>query len=236
MARSRLKRIKSKRAGTQAIVYIVLSGLILVAMVTWGIPAAARLAGLMITSDNGVGGVAELSPTPPILSDVPEATNSAHVDVSGFAQPGVEVALVVNGSEHKKILTDDAGVFHFDAIPVQEGENTVHAYAISSRGKESDLSKAYTILVDNEAPEIELDSPKDADVYRGESQRIANFVGKVTEEGTKVYIGDRVVIVQTDGTFSLPYQMIEGDQEVKVRVVDSAGNENEVIIKIRWEP
>lgn len=236
MERSRLTRVKSKKATQQAIIYIVISLAIMVAMIVWGVPMAARLSGMFIGSDNGTAGIEELKPTPPIFSDIPESTSSARVDLSGFAQPGVEVALIVNGREYKKILSDDSGTFTFPDVAVSEGDNSVYAYAVTSRGTESEQSRQYTITVDNAKPEITLTSPNDGQVYRGGNERLANFAGSVNEEGTKVYIGDRMAIVQADGTFTLTYQMQEGDQEVKVRALDRAGNEAEKIVKIRWEP
>lgn len=236
MQRSRLTRVKSKRATKQAVLYIIISLGIIVGMITWGVPAAARLAGLLITQDTGIDSTSELRPTPPVFSDIPEATNSAEISVSGFAQPGVEIALHVNGSEYKKILSDDSGIFDFDKVPVTEGDNTVYAYSITPRGQESEQSRSYTITVDKKPPELTLSAPEDGHVYRGTTERIATFQGTVSEEGSHVTIGDRVAIVQTDGSFSLQYQMIEGDQEVSVKATDEAGNEQEQKIKIRWEP
>jgi len=58
----------------------------------------------------------------------------------------------------------------------------------------------------------------------------------VSEEGSKVYIGERMVIVSSERKFSLPYQLIEGDQDIKIKAVDKAGNEYDSSIKLRWEP
>jgi len=236
MARSRLNRVRRKRETRRAVVYIVLAILIILAMITWGVPTMARLAGLLITQDTGITGIEELSPTPPVLSDVPEATSSARVTVGGFAQPGVEVVLVMDGSEYDRVLTDDAGVFEFDEVEIAEGENKVQAYSVSMRGKESDSSKSYSIRVDRTAPELTLSSPEDGEVYRGQSQRIASFQGLVDEDGVHVYVGERVAIVSTDNSFELSYQLQEGDQEVTVRAVDKAGNESTKSVKLRWEP
>jgi hypothetical protein len=234
--RSRLSRVKKKRESRRAVVYIVIAIAIILAMITWGVPLMARLAGLLITEDTGVGGVTELRPTPPVFSDIPESTSEDVVTVGGFAQPGVEVALYLDGIEYEKKLTDDAGVFEFDSIQLSEGENWVYAVSISSRGQESEQSKRYTILVDRTAPELTLSSPGDGEVFRGQGQRITIFQGIVEEDGVKVYVGERMAIVSTDGTFELAYQLIEGDQDVIVKAIDKAGNETEKTLKLRWEP
>lgn len=236
MARSRMTRIKSRRATIQALIYIFISVLIIIGMIAWGVPAVARLAGLLITEDTGIGGINELKPTPPIFSDIPEATNSNLVDLSGFAQPGVEVTLYVNGAEYKNILSDDAGVFEFKKVPLVEGDNNVYAFATTNRGTDSEQSKAYTIKVDKEGPEMTLSSPQDGEVYRGETQRIVEFQGIVAEDGSRVTIGDRVAIVQTDGSFKLQYQLAEGDQTIEIKAVDHAENETVKSVTLRFEP
>ena len=81
-----------------------------------------------------------------------------------------------------------------------------------------------------------IESPKDGEIFRGQTQRIANFSGTVSEEGSKIYIGERMAIVQADGKFSVAYQLVEGDQEIQIRAIDKAGNENVSLIKLRWEP
>lgn len=231
-----MNRIRGRKDTATGVVYLFVAVIIIVVMITWGVPWMARIAGLLITDDNGTGGVEELSPTPPIFSDIPEATNSATVEVSGFAQPGIDVVLYVNGAEYKKDLTDDAGVFDFSDVTLQPGDNTIYAYAVTPKNSESEQSKQYNISYDNEKPQVELSSPSEGQVFRGQTQRIANFQGKVNEEGTRVIIGERIAIVQSDGTFTLPYQLVDGDQEITVRATDRAGNVGEMIVKLRWEP
>ncbi|MFZ2976177.1 MAG: hypothetical protein WA055_06150, partial [Candidatus Moraniibacteriota bacterium] len=78
--------------------------------------------------------------------------------------------------------------------------------------------------------------PKEGEVFRGQSQRITTFNGSVSEQGSKVYIGERMAIISADQKFSLTYQLVEGDQELQIKAVDKAGNENLSSIKLRWEP
>lgn len=195
----------------------------------------ARMAGLLITEDTGAGGMSELRPTPPIFSDIPEATKEDEITLSGFAQPGVEVALYVNGAEYKKLLTDDAGVFTFDNVALITGDNRIYAYALASGNNESEQSREYIIVQDVEPPEITLSSPADGETFRTQSARIATFQGMVNEEGVRVTVGDRVAIVSSDGAFSVPYQLADGDQEISVKVIDRAGNETEKKVHLRWE-
>lgn len=90
--------------------------------------------------------------------------------------------------------------------------------------------------MDSTRPTVSIDTPKEGEVFRGQGQRITSFTGAVSELGSKLYIGERMVIVQSDGKFTLPYQLIEGDQEIIIKVIDKAGNEGNSSIKLRWEP
>lgn len=233
---SRLERIRSKRAGKQGVRFLVLAIILVVITIFWGLPALARLAGNLISTDSTQVTKYELKPTPPIISDIPEATHSATVAINGYAQPGIDVVMYLNGAEIGRKLTSESGTFSFQNVPISSGDNSVYAYTATPQGLMSEKSKEYTITLDNEKPTVTLDSPKDGEVMRGTSQRIATFVGGVNEEGAKVYIGERMAILTSEGKFNLPYQLIEGDQEVVVKAVDAAGNESVTTIKLRWEP
>lgn len=233
---SRLERIKRKRAGRQGAWYLIIATILVIATIFWGLPALAKLAGGLIATDDSARREYELKPTPPIISDIPEATHSATVAINGFAQPGIDVVLYLNGAEIGRKLTSESGTFAFVNVPIADGDNTVYAYTSTVRGLTSEKSKEYTIILDDDAPTVTIDSPADGTVMRGTSQRIVTFAGGVNEEGSRVYVGERMVILSSDGRFSLPYQLIEGDQDVQVKAVDRAGNETVSSIKLRWEP
>lgn len=215
---------------------LVVAAVIGVVMLFWGLPTLAKLAGGLITTDKTDSTSYELKPTPPIISDIPEATHSATVAINGFAQPGIEVVLYLNGAEVGQKLTSESGTFAFMNVPIDSGDNLVYAYTSTEHGLRSEKSKEYTITLDDTAPTITLDSPKDGDIRRGTSQRIVNFVGGVNEENSKVYVGERMAILTSEGKFDLPYQLVEGDQDIVVKAIDRAGNESEMSVKVRWEP
>lgn len=233
---SRLERIRSRRAGKQGVWFLITAIILVLVTIFWGLPALARLAGNLISTDSTQPTKYELKPTPPIISDIPEATHSATVAINGYAQPGIDVVMYLNGAEIGRKLTSESGTFSFQNVPISNGTNSVYAYTSTAQGMMSEKSKEYVITMDNEKPTVTIDSPKDGDVMRGTSQRIATFTGGVNEEGTKVYIGERMAILTSEGKFNLPYQLVEGDQEVAVKAIDPAGNESVTTIKLRWEP
>lgn len=236
MNNSRLERVRSRKAGKQGLTYLIVAVVLIIVMVIWGLPALATLTGLLIKTDNSPAFNDEQRPTPPIFSDIPEATYSAQVKIAGFAQPGLEVILFINGAEFERKLVSESGTFNFERVKLTEGSNEAYAYTATQRDLRSEQSKSYMIAVDTTKPSVTIDSPKDGDVFRGQTQRIANFSGSVNELGSKLYIGERMVILQSDGKFTLAYQLVEGDQDIPVKAIDKAGNEYTSSIKLRWEP
>lgn len=236
MNNSRLERVRNRKAGKQGLIYLVIAVLLIIATIAWGLPLIARITELLVKNDNVPLIVAEQRPTPPIFSDIPEATFSAQVKIAGFAQPGLDVILYINGAEFDHKLVAESGTFTFDSVKLSEGENTAYAYTATPHDLRSEQSKNYVIVLDTTAPAVTIDSPRDKEVFRGQSQRIVNIVGSVNELGSKVFIGERMPIVQADGKFSLAYQLIEGDQDIQIKVIDKAGNTGESAIKFRWEP
>jgi bacillopeptidase F len=236
MINSRLERVRSRKAGKQGVIYLVLAAILIVATIFWGLPAIAKITGLLIKTDKNPLVVDEQRPTPPIFSDIPEATYSGQVRIAGFAQPGLDVILFMNGSEYDRKLVSESGTFNFEKVVLTEGDNTSYAYTSTQKDLRSEQSKTYVIVLDSTKPTVTLDSPKEGEVFRGQGQRITSFSGNVSELGSKVFIGERMVIVSSDGKFTLPYQLVEGDQEIQIRAMDKAGNENQSSIKLRWEP
>lgn len=236
MNNSRLDRVRSRKAGKQGVTYLFLAGVIILVTLIWGLPAVARLTGYLMSDDANTIEINEQRPTPPIFSDIPDATYSAKVRIAGYAQPGLDVILFINGAEVTRKLVSESGTFSFENVPLTEGDNAAYGYSATPKDLRSEQSKTYTISQDSTKPTVTIDSPRDGEVFRGQGQRITTFTGGVNELGSKVYIGERMVIVGSDGKFSLQHQLVEGDQELQIRAIDKAGNEGLSSIKLRWEP
>ena len=237
MTRSRLMSVREKRELKQAIILIIATIVLLVAFIFWGLPAIAGFVGNnLIKSDGKTTDSLALSPTAPILTDIPEATNSASIDVNGTALAGGEVSLFVNGVESSKIAVPDSGEFVIPNVKMPEGSNKIYAICYSSATKlTSDNSREHVVLIDLAKPKLEVKSPASDSVFHGERERLVNILGSYDEDGTRVYVGDRMAIGNADNTFNVSYQLVEGDQEIKIVARDKAGNETEQILKLRWE-
>ncbi|MEI6690467.1 MAG: hypothetical protein WCL07_01835 [bacterium] len=238
MARSRLTSVKEKREFRQAIVLIIFTLSLLIGFIFWGLPEVAKLAGNTFIKNDGTKGTQslEMRPTSPILSDLPTATNSATIALSGFAQPGVEVALYINSQENDRITVTDSGSFVFPDVSLSDGENNIYAFASNPANKlESDQSRAHMLTVDTTKPTLTVSSPSTGSVFRTEKERVVTISGSVNEDGTRVDISDRMAIVSPENTFAMSYQLVEGDQDILIKATDKAGNVSEETLKLRWE-
>jgi hypothetical protein len=176
------------------------------------------------------------SPYAPALKNVEAELIVAPIAPCTIFPEGKPGTLVINGAEYGRKLVSESGTFVFDEVNLSEGDNDAYAYTATLHDLQSEKSKNYVIVLDTTKPTVNIEGPKDGEVFRGQSQRITNFVGSVTEPGSKLYIGERLIILTTEGKFSTPYQLVEGDQDIQIKIIDKAGNENLSSIKLRWEP
>ena len=236
MASTRLSRVRSKRETRQGIFYLILAIAAGLAMIVWGLPALSQLSGMFMNPNTPTAQNYTIKPTPPIFTDVPTATNSATVSLSGFSQPGVTIELYVNGAKVNQVLTSDSSTFTFPSITLSSGDNEIYAYASSLHGVLSDQSQSYTISFDTTKPQVTITSPHDGDTMTGQSQQLVTFQGSVDKAGAKVYIGDHMVILNPDNTFSFQYQLTQGSQQIAIKAIDGAGNESDSTIGLTWNP
>jgi len=67
------------------------------------------------------------------------------------------------------------------------------------------------------------------------SDLVSGSEGKV-EENAKVQINDRVVVVESDGTFSFVTTLSEGQNNFTVKAEDEARNKVEKNLKVTYAP
>ncbi len=169
---------------------------------------------------------------PPILDPVKDATNSAQINISGFALPNQLIRLFVNGKYINKTTVNDNKTFIFRNVVLEEGDNDIKVKSIISN-KESAYSQNTHIIFRNKAPNLEITSPKD-------NQSISNGDGQVKVEGNtdpsvRVTVNDYWAIVETDGSFLYLLRLQKGDNGIKVVATDDAGNKTEKQIKVKLE-
>ncbi len=234
---SRLEKAKRKREIRQAILYLSLAIALVTILFIWGIPFLAKLAGLMIKDKDTpqLTNQQTLPLTAPILNNIPEATNSAELEIKGTAESGVEVEIYLNNLKTEKLLTDKNGEFA-TKIQLQDGENWL--YAVAKKGNQiGPKSTNYRILMDKTVPEITILEPsQDKTEFNGAEEQTITISGETNKEIDSAKIGDRIAIIEDGKKFKADYILKQGDNEIEIVVRDRAGNEAKTKLKLKWNP
>ena len=235
---SRLSRKEGKRYIRQSALLTVLTILLLIALLFWGIPSLIKLAiflGDLRSSTQTITGEDVLPPPPPVMQPVAEATNSAVVEISGFAEEGSSVVLSLNGSDAYETLVDSDGEFLFDSVKLNQGDNEIVATSTDTAGNKSKASSTTTIELDQTLPTLTIDAPADGQTFFGQMQKVVRVSGKI-DPGSTVLVNNSFVILSQEGAFSHLVQLNEGENIIAIIAQDRAGNRAEKEIKVSFTP
>lgn len=158
------------------------------------------------------------------------ATFSAQLAIRGVGTPGMKTVLLVNGTSGPEVTAAAEDGSFTTSIDLTEGENTVTAYTIDEKGNESKTGHQYTIVMDTAIPFLEISDPQEGQQF--ESKQSTITVNGKTEPNTKVYLNERFFLPRSDGSFSTTFSINTGENILKIRAVDQAGNQVEVERKV----
>jgi bacillopeptidase F len=165
----------------------------------------------------------------PMLNAPVVATNSAQLQISGFAQTGSTVVLLHNAEEAGSASVLDDGAFILP-VTLDDGDNTLAVLSRDESGAESNVSQEFLVLFDSDAPKIIVDEPQPEKHFDRKS-RVITLRG-LTDPGASVYINDRLVIAGQDGTFVTSVSLQDNKNDIRVVAVDTAGNRSEQVIPV----
>jgi hypothetical protein len=231
--RSRLIR-KSQDQITKKTVFLgFLTILSLILVLVFGLPLLVKFSVFLGEGKKDLGQTEEkiLAPLAPRLVIAYEATNSATININGFAEPKVMVELFRNGlSVGKNEVTED-GDFVFKNIILGEGDNSFNAVASTTEAGSGDDSKTIIVLYDKNPPGLELTNPSEESL----SVDSADFdiIGK-TDKGSSISINNRIALVDDDGNFKLKWQLNMGKNDLEITSTDLAGNQTKKKISITY--
>ena len=235
---SRMQRLEEKRNVKRA-VWFTLGTLVLVAgLATLGFNLLARLFVFWGSIRSPSGTTSEktdyIPPSPPQIVVPFESTNSATFYIKGIAEPGATVYLSQNDSEVKSLKVPDEGIFEFEKITLTEGANLFTSVAVDDAGNRSQVSGKVAVNFSTKVPTLEISSPNDRQTYTGKEVKVT-VKGK-TDPGNHVVVNDRVVIVGSDGSFSLQLGLSSGENPLIVVATNSAGNQTKKELIVTFNP
>lgn len=224
--RLRINRLaKKEEAATVKRIFTLsaISVLLALFMFTLGIPLLGKFADfleLILGSQNQQQSQDGKNISPPNLDPIPAATNSASIDIKGFASEGNFVELYINNNPVAKVDIS-AGNFSFEDIALQNDENAISAKTLSDSGGVSEFSKTLNIKLDTQAPILTVDTPLENQVFSGNNR--IKVSGK-TDQDSQVYANGFLANINFEGQFEILIPVAEGDSQVEIRAIDEAGN------------
>jgi bacillopeptidase F len=197
------------------------------------IPGLIRFVGAALDGNINTDLADTIPPQKPVLAAPPDATPSAKVLIKGYTEAKAAVYVVANGEKTGEVIANDTGDFEID-VALTAGENTITAYAKDQAGNESELGKQYMIIMDNEVPKLELKDLADGQSFQTRQNQLLTVSG-TTEPKARVYLNDRLVFAKADGSFTTKHQLNEGENILKFRILDQAGNQFEKELKVQFK-
>ncbi len=239
---SRRSTIEERKNRRKTVLYLVLTGVALVLLVFLGIPAIARFSGYITDigkSDDPVQISDTTPPAPPRLDEIPDATNNREVIIKGSSEPGATVVIVLDGISEEVLVNDD-GEFSYTMVLVG-GENEVYAFTKDIAGNESTDTQTYTIVFDQNPPDLTINSPSDGSAFYGSKQRQVVIEGETNPEsnvtiakGGNEDSSGRYVAVDEEGKFTFATTLSEGENVFVIKSEDAAGNSTETTLTFQY--
>ena len=118
------------------------------------------------------GGTSDTYVAPPSLNPLVPATNSAQINVSGYASAGQTVKLYVNGSFADQAQAKSDGSFAFSDVTLAKGTNSIKAKAASGTNAESNFSNLVTISYLSQNPTLTIDQPQDGQHFSHDANNV----------------------------------------------------------------
>lgn len=226
-AYSRLRKTEERKNLRSALVFTVLTIASILGIIFFGLPLVAKYAIFFSGFKKNKEPQSKFDitpPPPPRIDSIPEATNINKIEISGSSEAGTTVLLVLNGKK-EEFLTNKEGRFTFSYI-LKEGVNTISASAKDLNGNESLKSEDILITFDNSSPNLEIESPKDGEIFYGSRNSQIVIKGK-SEKTAAVFVNEKFASVDDEGNFSFSTSLSEGENTFTIRAEDKAQNKTE---------
>ncbi len=232
----RSTRRLARKSRRNFIITLLIIGILIYATIQWILPSFI----------NGIGFISDIikpskkiitqndtSLAPPVLNIPYEATNTAQINIGGFATPNSKVKLYLDDEAKYAAEVSSDGSFIIENVSLLLGTNNIYGKTTDEREKESLPSKIIRVLYDNEKPPLAINEPEDGKKVQGE--RKLRISGK-TEPDARVFINNSQAIIDKDGNFSVEQLLNDGDNNFNIRTEDLAGNSSEVVRSVSFTP
>lgn len=155
-------------------------------------------------------------------------TTEAKAEVEGTVEQDGTVT-IVQGTE--EFTVESANGKFAKELNLQYGENRIAA-KVAVNGETSELSKTHNIILDNIAPKLTVDAGETLTV----EEAVYELTGAVEDDYLDTVLVDGKEVSVMDGKFNQRVELEPGENVIKVKAIDKAGNETEKTITIVYNP
>jgi hypothetical protein len=233
---SRLRRFEEKRLRNRLMLALIGTITIIVLVVIFGFKFFVNFTvflGQMENKDPYSSPTPIALVIPPYLDPLPIATPSGKLLITGRGQANATVVLYINDTESKSVSIGKDGTFLISSLSLAEGNYAIKAKTKDQTGKQSDFSNEVHTQIKRHPPILEITKPTDNITINNEDN-IITIEGK-TEENTDIRINERFVVVKPDGSFSYPFPLQNGENNLEIKAIDQAGNTTIVHRKVTYQ-
>ena len=229
----RLARREEEATVKRILIISVISIFIVIAIFTAGPGFLGKFADIVDTifknrTSTGQNSVSALST--PTLNEIPQATNSARLKISGYSPDGNKIEIYKDGEKVADTTVSD-GKFEYDEINLDNGSNEIKVKAVTDSGGQSDFSQTAIVNLIKKEPQLSVSSPVDGQNFSG-NNHVA--VQGSTDVNAQVFANGFLANVTNDGKFSVTIPLVDGDNNIEVKALDEAGNTKIVKLKVHF--
>lgn len=237
-SRRSIRRL-ARKSQRNFIITLILISILIYSTVTWVLPFFIGGVGFIknfikpsqktITRSPETGTLA-----PPVLNIPYEATNSAQIDIKGFATPDSKVKLYLDGEPNETVDVSNDGSFVFEDVSLSLGTNNIYGKTLDEQNKESLPSKTIQVKYTYDKPDLTINQPEDNQNIQGGDKKVT-ISGK-TDPKVKIFINGSQVIVGGDGSFSNEQPLNDGENILTIKAIDAASNTTQIQRLVNYMP
>lgn len=165
------------------------------------------------------------------INDIPVATNSAKIIVSGSVVNFNQLEFYINGDVVKHVALNASDNFSEEIGDLKKGSNDIYIIAKLKDHDQEKKSKTFSTLFKNDTPKLNINQPSDN--FKTNQQEIS--VSGSTDKETYIKINDLPIVVDSQGNFQTTVRLKEGENRINVIAEDTAGNTSKKDITVTFQ-
>lgn len=228
---TRLVRRQRKQLEKKTLFFYFIIFLVVILLFNYGIPFLANSSVFF----NNLFGNKDESQAPEQtfssieVTDIPVATNSATIQISGSINDFDTIVFMLNDQQIEDLSVKGKENFREEIGELKSGENKV--YLIGKKGSVRKKTPIYTVLFNAQPPKLEISEPQDNSKTSHEDLKIAG----TTDKEVSIQINNSPIVVDLNGNFQTSVKLKEGENKIPIIAQDDAGNKTEKTLTITYE-